>query len=156
MLSKKKKIFILSGMLVLLVATAIVNVILNNTLPVDKDDDTGAGNFFTNFRAERTNTRNQVILNYQAIINNAASSDTEVATAIAARDAEIAMASKEVALEGIIMGKGYDECVVIIGASVNVYVKTESVLDAQEVAQILSSVIEQTGKAATSINLIPV
>lgn len=156
MLSKRKKIFILSGMLVLLVATAVVNVILNNVLPVDKKDDDVTGNFFTNHRAERTNTRNQVLLNYQAIINNEASTDEEVAIARAARDAEIAMASKETALEGLIMGKGYDECVVFIGASVNVYVKTETALDAQEVAMILSAVIEQTGVKATGVNVIPV
>ena len=73
MLTKKKKIIVLSVMLVLLVVTGYLNVVLNNgTLPVGGNINTG--NFFATYRTDRQATRAQEISYYDAIIASESSS----------------------------------------------------------------------------------
>jgi len=76
MLSKKKKIFILVGMVALLVVTGYVNVLLNNSAQANKkgSEEVQAGNFFTTYRADRQTTRNQTMLYLEGIIQSEASS----------------------------------------------------------------------------------
>ncbi|MDR3318357.1 MAG: SpoIIIAH-like family protein [Clostridiales bacterium] len=156
MLSKKKKIVILSGMVVLLVATGFLNVWLNN-----RDKPVAAivaeGNFFTTFRADRVNARNQTILYLDSIINNAELSAEQKSEAVSQKAALALAIEVERVLEGGIKALGYSDCVISASTGyVNVIVQIEAAnLEASEVAQILHLTMTETGKPATSIRIIP-
>ena len=82
MLSKKKKIFILAGMVALLVVTGCLNIFLNNrATKASASDSVSYGNFFTTYRTDRQTTRDQTIMYLDAIINNEASTAEAVADA---------------------------------------------------------------------------
>jgi len=156
MLSKTKKIIILSGMAVLLVATGFFNVWLNNReTPVKGEVITG--NFFTTYRAEREITRSHMLLYYNSILDSAASSAEAKASAEAQLEALALSFETERVLEGEIKGLGYADCVISASTGyVNIFVQTNGMLEASEVAQILYSAMLNTGKPATSVRIIPV
>lgn len=154
MLTKKKKIIILSTMLVLLVVTGYLNVILNKgTLPVGGNI---TGNFFATYRADRQDTRNQEISYYDAIIASASSSAEAKTLAETKRAALIASMELELVTEGLIKAKGFEDCIVTTTTSnVNVIVKSGA-LESNQVAQIVSVIKEQTGAVIDNIKIIPV
>lgn len=74
MLSKKKKIIILCGMLVLLVVTGVLNIVLNqSSIATGSGDAMQSASFFQTYRSDRVATREQTILYLDAIIANSAS-----------------------------------------------------------------------------------
>ncbi|MCL2751235.1 MAG: SpoIIIAH-like family protein [Firmicutes bacterium] len=155
MLSKRKKIFILSGMLTLLVATAVVNVLINNSLKAVSGGG-GQANFFDGLRTERSATRSETVLYYDSIINSASATEAERAAALTEKSALIATGEKETIIEALVKSMGFTECFVTLGANVNVIVKTAEMLTDAEVARILSDTMRESGKPATSIRVIPV
>ena len=157
MVSKKKKIIVLSVMMVLLVATGFLNLALNNSTPSQPTSgEISSANFFTTYRADRQATRNQEILYLDAIISS------ETATAEAKQVAEnkkveiVKMMEQELVLEGLIKSKGFEDTIVTMTTSnINVIVK-DATLEAGEVAQIVSIVKDSTGKDIDNIKIIPV
>ena len=157
MVSKKKKIIVLSVMMVLLVATGFLNLALNNSTPSQPTSgEISSANFFTTYRADRQATRNQEILYLDAIISS------ETATAEAKQVAEnkkveiVKMMEQELVLEGLIKSKGFEDTIVTMTTSnINVIVK-DATLEAGEVAQIVSIVKDSTGKDIDNIRIIPV
>ncbi len=157
MVSKKKKIIVLSVMMVLLVATGFLNLALNNSTPSQPTSgEISSANFFTTYRADRQATRNQEILYLDAIISS------ETATAEAKQVAEnkkveiVKMMEQELVLEGLIKSKGFEDTIVTMTTSnINVIVK-DATLEASEVAQIVSIVKDSTGKDIDNIKIIPV
>ena len=155
MLSKKKKIIILSCMVVLLVATGVLNVVLNRKPSESASGGSvGAGNFFDTYRQDRVTTRSQTIIYLDAII---ASAQGEAKTNAEAQKLElVAVMEKELILEGLIKSFGFEDCIVTMSTdNVNIIVKSEELTE-QEVAQILHCIVTETGKPATQIRVIPV
>ncbi|HEY8390761.1 MAG TPA: SpoIIIAH-like family protein [Clostridia bacterium] len=155
MLSKKKKIIILAGMLVLLVITGILNVVLNQTTKGTKDTPVVAGNFFETYRSDRLETRNQTIMYLDAIINSEASSEADKAAAQAEKLKIATAMNQELVIEGLIKAQGFEDCVVTTGANINVIIKSDPLTE-DELIQILYIVTEETGKQPSEINIIPI
>jgi hypothetical protein len=156
MLSKKKKIFILSGMVVLLVATGFLNVWLNNRDKAVNTNAAEAGNFFTSYRATRTNERNQRILYLDSLINNAGLTEAEKADARAQRDDLTIAMEVERVLEGDILALGYADCVVAASTGyVNIYLSIDRTLTAEDLAQVLYMAMSESGRPATAVRVIP-
>jgi stage III sporulation protein AH len=155
MLTKKKKIIILSVMLVLLVVTGYLNVVLNNgTFPVGGNINTG--NFFATYRTDRQATRNQEISYYDAIVASTSSSAEAKTLAETKRANLIAAMELELVTEGLIKAKGFEDVIVTTTtSSINVIVKSGT-LQASQVAQIVEVVQEQTGASFDNIKIIPV
>lgn len=65
-MSKKKKIVILSCMVLLLAVTAVCNFLLADKSGVD--DTVATANYFTEYRTEHTKTLNEQILQLDGII----------------------------------------------------------------------------------------
>ncbi|GHV00947.1 hypothetical protein FACS1894211_09630 [Clostridia bacterium] len=157
MLSKKKKIFILAGMVVLLVVTGYINVLLSNrTKTTEGGGSAQTGNFFTTYRADRQTTRDQTIAYLTAIID----SETGSAEAKAEAEAQKLQLTKtmqlELALEAIILAKGFPDCIVSAGTeNINVIVK-KAELTEDEVTQILDAVVNESGKEPRYVKIIPV
>ena len=144
MLSKKKKIIILCTMLLLLVVTGYLNLTLNGTtIQTSSATTTTTTNFFKSHREYREETRNQEILYYDAIIASSASSTEAINTAQAKKLEIVSLMEKELVLEGLIKGKGFEDCVIsITDGSVKAIVKATE-LDKAQVAQITSILQEQ-------------
>ena len=155
MLSKKKKIFILVSMVLLLVVTGYLNVALNRE-ESNIETVTTTANFFTTCRADKIASRNYQIEIYDSII--ATSTDaTEVAQAKASK-AEIASKMEtELVLEGMIAATGYEDVIVTSTEdNMNVFVKTSSGLNSNEVAKILSILTGEAKVLATNVKIIPI
>ena len=158
MITKKKKIIVLSVMMGLLVLTGFLNITLNQGTgeAIHTGGTVTSANFFTTYRADRDTAREQEKLYYTAILESA-SSTADAKTS--AQESLANIASKiesELYLEGNIKAKGFDDVIVSMTDNfVNVMVKATELTDAQ-VAQIVQVVQEQTSKSIDNIKIIPV
>ena len=152
LMSKKKKVFVLISMVVLLVVTGFLNVKLNK---VDSElpTSTTTANFFTTNRADKISSRNYQLEIYDSII--ASSTDAvEIANAKAEKGKIAAKIEKESILEGMIAATGYDDVIVTShNEGYNVYVKSASGITGDEVAKILSILVDETGALAKNIKV---
>ena len=160
-MTKKKKIIVLSVMIGLLILTGYINVALNNSLSnttnpsTTTQASTSTESFYTTYKIERESTRMQELQFYEAIIASSTSS------ADAKQEAEknkldlINQMEKELVVEGIIVGKGFDDAIVTqSSANVNVFIKSPE-LNSSEVAMITDVVREQLGVEIDKIIIIP-
>jgi len=155
-MSKKKKIIILSCMILLLAVTAVFNFILSGSS--DKDAVTAAANYFTQYRTERSSSRNEQILQLDAIIASADASQEALDEALDMKLQLTSLMEKELLLENLIKARGYEDAVVTIGLSsgnVNVIVKDEDFMqeDAVAIYTILSDEVSATPE---NVKIIPV
>lgn len=158
MLAKKKKVFILSGMIALLVLTGVLNIVLNLTAteqPSDQVNGSTYTDFFTAFKADRTASREQTMLYYDEIIASADSSAEAKAEAEAAKIALTESMETELVLEGLIKSLGFEDAVVTSTTeNINVIVKC-SELTGTQANQILQVVMTETETKATNVRIIP-
>ncbi|MBO5103262.1 MAG: SpoIIIAH-like family protein [Clostridia bacterium] len=158
MVTKKKKIIVLSVMMGLLVLTGFLNVTLNqsNDEVVNTSGTVTSANFFSTYRTDRDVARSQEKLYYQAILDSSNTTSDERTAAQTALANIASTIEKELYLEGNIKVKGYDDVIVSMTDNfVNVMVKASELNDAQ-VAQIVQVVQDQTKKSIDNIKIIPV
>ncbi|MFQ6723808.1 MAG: SpoIIIAH-like family protein [Clostridia bacterium] len=160
-MSKKKKIIVLSIMIGLLILTGYINVVLNNSLSnasnptITTQTSTVTESFYTTYKTERDSTRKQEIQFYEAIITSSTSSEEAKQEAEQNKMALINQMEKELVVEGIIVGKGFDDAIVTqSSANVNVFIKSPE-LNSGEVAIITDVVREQLGVDIDKIIIIP-
>ena len=110
MLGKKSRIFVLVGMVALLVITGALNIYLNKNA---QDAQTGAdaqfssSDFFVTYRTDRNETRNQELLNLDAIITGGVASDEAVNDAQQQKLMLTSAMETELTLEGLIKAVGF-------------------------------------------------
>ncbi len=159
MLSKRKKIIILTTMMVLLVLTGFLNVKLNSSISNDTTSVSAgytSSNFFASYRTDRVNTRNETMNYYDAIINATTSSKEAVELATQKKNEIIQIMNLETAMEGLIKAKGFSDAIVSCSDTyINVIVKAAS-LEENEVSGIVDVVQSQTQKDIDYIKIIPV
>ena len=157
-MSKKKKMIVLASMVALLVLTGCLNYFLNR--PTDAQD-VSAGNttyadYFSSQHADRSSSRSETVMYYNAIINSEATS----ATAKADAEKELALLvgnmETEQRLEALIKSLGYDDCIVTVGSeNINVILKSGTMTE-QEVGQVVEMIESETGKDAPYIRIKPI
>ncbi len=153
-MKKRTKIIILSLMIVLLGVTGYLNIALNNSVE-ETNTNVATTSYFTSYRNDRSSTRDQEILYYDAIIDSDSSTEAAISAAETAKLELIATMEKELAVEGLIKAQGFSDCVIAISDSkVNVVVKGSSLTE-NEVAQISTIVKEQLGTELKNIVIIP-
>lgn len=153
-MKKRTKIIVLSLMVVLLGVTGYLNIVLNNSAKQTSTTVTTTS-YFTSYRNDRSSTRDQEILYYDAIIDSESSTEEAVKSAQNAKLALIDTMEKELAVEGLIKFQGFDDCVISIkDTKVNVVVKSAKLTE-NEVAQISTIVKEQLGTDLKNIVIIP-
>ena len=153
-MKKRTKIIILSLMIVLLGVTGYLNIVLNNSVE-SVNTSTEATSYFTSYRNDRSSTRDQEILYYDAIIDSDSSSQAAITAAETAKLNLIETMEKELAVEGLIKAQGFSDCVIAISdEKVNVVVKGASLTE-YEVAQISTIVKEQLKTELKNIVIIP-
>lgn len=159
--SKTKKIIVLSIMVALLIATGVLNFVLNDKLN-STSQISGSGNaddvtqtFFAAARSDRDATRESEFLYLDAIMNSDSSTESVKKTAQEQKLALVERMEKELALETLIKGKGFDDVIVTIGdKGVSIVVGSEE-LTVEQANLILSVVVSETTFKATEVNVIP-
>lgn len=117
---------------------------------------TNVNEYFTNSRLTRQQSKDKAIELLQAVVNNESSSAASVEKANAEISEIAAQTELEGTVESLIKAKGFEDCVVFIGAdNVNVVVQSEG-LDVKQAAQINEIVVSQTGISASNIKIVEV
>lgn len=157
MSSKLKKVLVLSSFCVLLLVTGGVNILVNNLATDDVAAQVSSNaTFFSNYRDDRQETRNQEILYLDAIIASEATSAEAKSAAEAERLALVKNMEVALKLENLILAKGFEDVVVSTSSSnISVMVETAG-LTSGEVAQIVDVVINNSDYAIDNIKIIEV
>ena len=157
-MSKRKKIIILSCMVLLLAVTAVFNFILSGTTNENYEDAVTAANYFVQYKAERSESRNEQILQLNEIIS-ASQEDSEVKeNALNMKLKLTGIVEQEMLLEKLIKAKGYDDIVVSIGLTsenVNVIVKDND-FDQDDAIVIYTVLNAEIGATPEKVNIIPI
>lgn len=154
-MSKKKKIIILSCMILLLAVTAVFNFILSSPTA---DEPVAAANYFTQYRTERSSSRNEQMLQLDAIIENADSEEEALSDALNMKLKLTSLMEQELLLENLIKAKGYEDAVVTIGltsGNINVIVKDAEFIQDDAVA-IYTILQDEASATPENVKIIPV
>lgn len=151
-LTKRKKIFIICGMLVLLFVTGGLNLFLNSQTEDLETTTTSHMSLLTSYRASKMETRNSMLEMYDSII--ATSKDADQILETNAKISDLAgRIEGETVLEGMIMASGFEDVVVTnVDDSYTVMVKSNG-LTSDDVAKILSILVKETGVSATNVKI---
>ncbi len=158
--SKTKKIIVLSVMVLLLVATGVLNFVLNDKLTgatdnVQNTDMSVQETFFEAARSDREATRESEFLYLDAIMNADNSSESAKKTAEEQKMMLVERMEKELALETLIKARGFDDAIVTIGdGGVSIVVGSVE-LTAEQANQILSVVVAETTFKANDVKIVP-
>lgn len=154
-MTKKKKIIVLSCMIALLAITAVFNFVLTNK------NDVGVvttANYFTQYKTERTTTRNEQILQLNEIIDSESASTEAKAEAVNLKLKITEAMENELMLEYLMKTQGYENVAVTIGTtteSVNVIVQDQE-LSQDDAIKIYSVVLNQVNVSPENVNIIPI
>ena len=157
---KTKKIIVLSIMVTLLVATGVLNFVLSDKLNKTSTDTTGGKDtvtqtFFAAARSDRDATRESEFLYLDAIMNSEESTDSAKASAQEQKMQLVNRMEKELALETLIKGRGFEDAIVTIGDKGISIVVGQSELSEEQANQILSVVVTETTFKPTEVKVIP-
>ena len=163
MLTKKKKIFILTGMVALLVLTGVLNIVLNNRSSDPVHGGDGGGGIsnqcvFEVFRADRQLEREQSRLQWQAVIENSTDAET-IATAVERLERIDYVIKVENAIETLIRSKDFVEKVHVIKGDNMLTVMVRTVSGERptvtEANLILDTILNQTDRPEHQIMVYP-
>lgn len=155
--SKAKKVIILGCFCAALLLTGIVNIYLNNNVATEANANIqSSANFFTNYRADRVDTRNQEILYLDAIIASETTSAEAKALAEAERLELVTTMDMVMTIENLLVAKGFDDAVVSTSSgNISVIVETSGLTNT-EVAQIVDVVVNNSSYSIDNIKIIEV
>ncbi len=159
-MSKKKKIIVLSCMIALLAVTAVCNFILtDNNLFKGNGEAVTTANYFTQYRSERLTSRNEELLQLDAIISAAGEGESDAKEdALAMKVKLTEITEQELLLENLIKAVGYDDVVVTIGINsdnVNIIVKSAD-LTLDDTIKIYTIVEEEDVATVENVKIIPI
>ncbi len=158
-MKKKKKVIVLSCMIALLAITAVFNFVLTTgTIESDQSLLVSSANYFAQYRNERLTTRNEELLQLDAIIASAEENSEEKADALAMKLELTSITEKELLLESLIKAYGFEDAVVVIGLeseNVNVITKTQE-LNTDDAIIIYSIVSEEANVSPENVKIIPI
>ena len=144
MLTRKKKLFIILGLALLLIVTGYLNVALNSNTSIASETATTSADFFAAYRQDRNYTRNLELEYLDAIITSTNSTADYVSTATNKKLALVAQMDRELILEGLIASAGFSDVIVTGSAdNLNIIVKSDG-LTSNDVAKILTIVVDET------------
>ncbi len=159
-MTKKRKIIVLSCMIALLAVTAVFNFIWTTEASTGADDSTivSSANYFTQYRTERMNTRNEELLQLDSVIASASADSKERSEALSMKVELTGITEKELLLENLIKAYGFEDAVVVMGlesGSVNVITKSAE-LTSDDAIKIYTIIAEETEISAENVKIIPI
>ena len=158
-MSNKKKIVLMSSLVLLLAATAVFNfVFANSNTTASGEGGVTAANYFTTYRAERTTTRNEEIVQLDSVIALYEEGDEKYEEATAMKMEIVAAMEQELILENMVKSLGFSDTVVSVSAdsdNVNVFINA-SELNFDTALSIYNMMKNETGIVAGNIIIMPV
>jgi len=152
-MGKKKKIFVLAGMVALLVITGVLNIVLNRASEPDYVGGAVQRNYFEMTRADKLANRQETLMFLQALIEQGGEGR---AAAEAQKLAITSAMSIETTLEGQIRALGHQE--VLVSASghfITVILRSNDLTDIQ-VAQIVRVITSNTDRTPSNIRIMEI
>lgn len=158
-MSNKKKIIVMSSLVVLLAGTAVVNFALAKTDAVTSaNSGVTTANYFTTYRSERTASRNEELVQLDSVIALYEEGDEKFEEATEMK-MEIVMAmEQELILENMVKSLGFSDAVVSVSVdsdNINVFINS-SELNYDTALSIYNMLNEETGVASGNIIIMPV
>ena len=158
-MTKRKKIIILSCMVALLAVTAIFNFVLSSSRVTDSNEPvSSSASYFTQYRTERLTTRNEELLQLDAVIASAEENSIEYNQALTMKMTLTANTEKEMLLENLIRAYGFEDAVVMIGLdsdNVNVIAKADE-LTTDDAIIIYTIIEEEIAISPENVKIIPI
>lgn len=169
--NKLKKYLLLSGLIVALVAVAVVNFLIsngvNNNQTADADipevdgaiqaDDLAvlsSGDYFNDYRVNRESQRQEEVAYLDSIIENEKSDMETIKEAQNQKIELVRVMEAELTIEGLLASGGFSQAIVTVKqGSVNVVINEESITK-EQAAKILDIVRQETGEPAQNIKII--
>ena len=170
-----KRNFIIMGAVVLVLAAVGVNLAIfsmngddgydygqgsgmeagANKVPEETDGQTeSSDSYFSSVQISRQRTRDEALEVLQAVVDNAASTETAKNEALAQISALAEIMEAESNIESLIVAKGFAECVAVISdGSASIVVKSDGLKPAQ-ISQINEIVYEQAGIKPVNVKII--
>ena len=109
-MSNKKKIVVMSSLVVLLAGTAVLNFALANTDAVTSaDGGVTTANYFTTYRSERTTTRNEELVQLDSVIALYEEGDEKYEAATDMKMDIVMAMEQELILENMIKSLGFSD-----------------------------------------------
>ncbi len=157
-MTKKKKVLVLSCMIALLAVTAVFNFVLTTDVDTQSSAVISSANYFAQYRSERQSTRNEEILQLDAVISASEANSAERAEALSMKIDLTGITEQELLLESLIKAYGFEDAVVVIGLqsnNVNVITKTND-LTQDDAIKIYSIVSEELSVSPENVKIIPI
>ena len=158
-MSNKKKIIIMSSLVLLLAVTAVFNFMFANaSTNVTADGGVTTANYFTTYRSERTTTRNEQIVQLDNVIALYEAGDEKYEEATAMKMEIVSAMEKELVLENMVKSLGFSDAVVSVSSdsdNVNVFINSAE-LNYDTALSIYSMMKNETGIVAGNIIIMPV
>ena len=156
-MSQKKKIIVMSTLVLLLAVTAVLNVLLARNSSAS-GEPVSTANYFATYRSERTTTRSEELLQLDSIIALYDETSEEYAEAVAMKMDIVTAMEQELQLETMIKSLGFSDAVVSIGVdseNVNVFINSDE-LDMDTALSIYDMLRNEADVAAGNIIIMPV
>ena len=158
-MSNKKKIIIMSSLVLLLAVTAIFNFMFASvSTQAAADGGVTTANYFTTYRSERTTTRNEELVQLDSVIALYEAGDERYEEATAMKMEIVAAMERELILENMVKSLGFSDAVVSVSVdtdNVNVFINS-SELNYDTALSIYSMMKNETGIVAGNIIIMPV
>ncbi len=127
-MTKKKKIIVMSSLVLLLAITAVLNVVLVQENKFADANAVTTGNYFTTYRTERTNTRSEELLQIDSVIALYEEDSTKYQEAVDLKLKIINTMESELVIETMIKSLGFSDAVVSLSMesdNVNVFINSD-------------------------------
>ncbi len=158
-MSNKKKIFVMSSLVLLLAITAIFNfVFANKGTAVLANGGVTPANYFTTYRTERTTTRNEALVQLDSVIALYEEGDERYEEATQMKMDIVAAMEQELILENMVKSLGFSDAVVSVSSdsdNVNVFINSAE-LNYDTALSIYNMMKEETGVVAGNVIIMPV
>ena len=158
-MSNKKKIVVMSALVLLLAVTAVFKFVLaNNRQPDSADSGVTTANYFTTYRAERTTTRSEELVQLDSVIALYEAGDEKYEEATKMKLDIVSAMEQELILENMVKSLGFSDAVVSVSAdseNVNVFINSAE-LNYDTALSIYNMMKNETGVVAGNIIIMPV
>ncbi len=158
-MSNKKKIILMSSLVILLAVTAVFNFIFANaTTTTSANSGVTEANYFTTYRSERTTARNEEIIQLDSVIALYEAGDEKYEEATEMKMDIVAAMEQELVLENMVKSLGFSDTVVSVSTdsdNVNVFINSAE-LNYDTALSIYNMMKNETGIVAGNIIIMPV
>ena len=158
-MSNKKKVILMSSLVLLLAVTAVFNFIFaTSSTATSADNGVTTANYFTTYRSERTATRNEQLVQLDSVIALYEAGEDKYEEATEMKMEIVAAMEKELVLENMVKSLGFSDAVVSVSTdsdNVNVFINSAE-LNYDTALSIYSMMKNETGIVAGNVIIMPV